>query len=74
MTIMPGFDTVPAPEHPPSEFMAHESECRKVFLPLLEELLDKAAEAGWSRRTVASTLMFLAASQVSASNGNIGRQ
>jgi hypothetical protein len=54
--------------------MAHESECRKVFLPLLEELLDKAAEAGWSRRTVASTLMFLAASQVSASNGNVGRQ
>jgi hypothetical protein len=63
MTIMPGFDTVPAPEHPPNEFMAHESECRKVFLPLLEELLDKA-----------STLMFLAASQVSASNGNVGRQ
>lgn len=74
MTIMPGFDTVPAPEHPPSEFMAHESECRKVFLPLLEALLDKAAEAGWSRRTVASTLMFLAASQVSAPNGNVGRQ
>jgi len=32
----------------------------------MSELLDAAASAGWERRTVASTLMFLAAQYVSA--------
>jgi hypothetical protein len=59
-------DHVPPPTQPASAFLAHETECRKVFLPLLEDLLDRAEQAGWDRRTVASTLMFLSAKQVSA--------
>jgi hypothetical protein len=36
--------------------------------PLLTGLLDRAESAGWNRRTAASTLMFLAAQQVSAAS------
>ncbi len=69
MTTMPGFDDVPAPRHPPGEFLAHDSEARAVLAPLFDALLDRLVEAGWDRRTVASALMFHAAAQVSAGNG-----
>ncbi|BCM18607.1 hypothetical protein [Mesorhizobium sp. J8] len=66
MNMMSGNGSIPAPTHPASEFLAYEAECRSALKPLLAGLLDAAEAAGWSRRTVASTLMFLAAQQVSA--------
>ncbi|RUV81829.1 hypothetical protein EOA75_31170 [Mesorhizobium sp. M1A.F.Ca.IN.022.07.1.1] len=66
MDVMSGTGPVPAPEHVPSEFLAYEAECRTALQPLLAGLLDAAEAAGWRRRTAASTLMFLAAQQVSA--------
>ena len=66
MDMMSGNGSIPAPTHPASEFLAYEAECRRALKPLLAGLLDAAEAAGWSRRTVASTLMFLAAQQVSA--------
>ncbi|MBZ9761476.1 hypothetical protein LB553_11395 [Mesorhizobium sp. CA8] len=66
MDMMSGNGSVPAPTHPASEFLAYETECRSALKPLLTRLLDTAESAGWNRRTVASTLMFLAAQQVSA--------
>jgi hypothetical protein len=65
MNMMPNLDAVPAPTHAPKEFLAYEEECRTVLRPLLSGLLDAAERAGWNRRTVASTLMFLAAQNVS---------
>lgn len=59
--------SVPAPTHTASEFLAYEAECRNALKPLLTSLLDLAESVGWNRRTVASTLMFLAAQHVSAS-------
>jgi hypothetical protein len=47
----------------------HESECRSVLQPLMTGLLDMAESAGWNRRTVAATLMFLAAQQISTTAG-----
>ena len=66
MNMMRGIGSVPSPTHPANEFLAHETECREVLKPLLDGLLDIAESAGWSRRTAASTLMFLAAQHVSA--------
>jgi hypothetical protein len=66
MNMMSGDGSIPAPTHPASEFLAYEAECRSALKPLLAGLLDAAEAAGWNRRTVASTLMFLAAQQVSA--------
>jgi len=60
---------VPAPTHSTREFLAYETECRNILKPFLNGLLDRAVSAGWSRRTVASSLMFLAAQQVSAASG-----
>jgi len=57
---------VPGPTHPASEFLAYEAECRNTLKPLLAGLLDTSESVGWNRRTVASTLMFLAAQHVSA--------
>ena len=68
MNMMSGDGSIPAPTHPASEFLAHEAECRSTLKPLLASLLDAAEAAGWNRRTVASTLMFLAAQQVSATS------
>jgi hypothetical protein len=65
MNMMSGDGSIPAPTHPASEFLAYEAECRSALKPLLAGLLDAAEAAGWNRRTVASTLMFLAAQQVS---------
>ncbi|RVD56047.1 hypothetical protein EN828_23220 [Mesorhizobium sp. M2D.F.Ca.ET.185.01.1.1] len=65
MNMMSGDGSIPAPTHPASEFLAYEGECRSALKPLLAGLLDAAESAGWNRRTVASTLMFLAAQQVS---------
>jgi hypothetical protein len=61
-----GFESVPAPTHPSSEFIAYEAECREALQPLVAHLLEMAESAGWNRRIAASTLMFLAAQQVSA--------
>lgn len=65
MKKMTGADAVQSPTHLASEFLAYEAECRSVFKPMLENLLDMAETAGWDRRTAASTLMFLAAQQIS---------
>jgi hypothetical protein len=70
MDMMMKGETVPAPTHPATEFLAHEAECRSVLKPLLAGLLDAAESAGWNRRTAASTLMFLAAKQVSATEAS----
>ncbi|CDX24499.1 conserved hypothetical protein [Mesorhizobium sp. ORS 3324] len=72
MDVMSGTGPVPAPTHAPSEFLAYEEECRNALRPQLTGLLDAAESAGWSRRTAASTLMFLAAQQVSATAGTKG--
>ncbi|AZO15607.1 MULTISPECIES: hypothetical protein [unclassified Mesorhizobium] len=66
MNMMSADGSIPTPTHPASEFLAYEAECRSALKPLLAGLLDAAEAAGWNRRTVASTLMFLAAQQVSA--------
>ncbi|MER8752896.1 hypothetical protein NKH57_27235 [Mesorhizobium sp. M1050] len=66
MDAMAGLGSVPAPTHQAKEFLAYETECRSALQPLLAGLLDMAEAAGWNRRTAASTLMFLAAQQVSA--------
>jgi hypothetical protein len=66
MDMTTGNGSIPAPTHPASEFLAYEAECRSALKPLLAGLLDAAEAAGWNRRTAASTLMFLAAQQVSA--------
>lgn len=66
MNMMSADGSIPAPTYPASEFLAYEAECRSALKPLLAGLLDAAEAAGWNRRTVASTLMFLAAQQVSA--------
>lgn len=63
-----GTASVPAPTRSLTEFIAYETECRGALKPLLASLLDKAESAGWDRRTVASTLMFLAAQHVSATS------
>jgi len=66
MDKMTGMGSVPPPTHSPNGFLAYETECRHALKPLLTGLLDMAVSAGWNRRTAASTLMFLAAQQVSA--------
>ena len=66
MDTTTGIGTVPAPTHKTNEFFAYEKECKAALAPLLAGLIDMAEAAGWSRRTVASTLMFLAAQQVSS--------
>lgn len=66
MTMMSSIGTVAPPTHRPTDFLAYETECRSALKPLLAGLLDMAESAGWSRRTAASTLMFLAAQHLSA--------
>jgi hypothetical protein len=66
MSLMPDFDHVPVPHHPPSEFLSHDAEARTALAPLIETLLDRLVMAGWDGRTAASALMFHAAAQVSA--------
>lgn len=68
MNKMTDIGSVAAPTHSPSEFLAYETECRSALKPLLTGLLDMAVSAGWNRRTAASTLMFLAAQQVSSAS------
>ena len=68
MDTMSGDGSIPSPTHTASEFLAYETECRAALNPLLTGLLEKAESAGWNRRTVASTLMFLAAQHVSAAS------
>jgi hypothetical protein len=58
---------VPSPRNQASEFLAYEAECRDVLRPVIDGMVEMAEKAGWSRRTVASALMFLAAQHVSAS-------
>ena len=68
MNAMTDTGSIPKPTHAPSEFLAYETECRSVLKPLLTGLLDMAESAGWNRRTAASTLMFLAAQNVSTAS------
>jgi hypothetical protein len=68
MNKMTDTGSIPAPTHAPGEFLAYETECRSALKPLMSGLLDMAVSAGWNRRTAASTLMFLAAQQVSAAS------
>lgn len=60
-----GTGLVPAPTHRANDFFAYEKECKAALAPVLADLIDIAEAAGWNRRTVASTLMFLAAQHVS---------
>ena len=64
-----GIGMVRAPTHTPKEFLAYESECRRVLKPAMTGLIDMAEAAGWNRRTVMSTLMFLAAQELSSTSG-----
>ncbi|BCH21550.1 hypothetical protein MesoLjLb_13350 [Mesorhizobium sp. L-8-3] len=73
MNVMPSINTVAPPIHPASDFLAHEKECRDAMRPWIESLLDRAEAAGWQRRTVASTLMFLSAQQVSTAGASSDR-
>lgn len=68
MMIMPIFERVPPPNHPPAELLDHEAECRTVLAPLVDGILDRAEAAGWSRHTAATAMMFLAAAQAAAAN------
>jgi hypothetical protein len=65
MNMMPIIGSIAAPTNKANDFMAYENECRDVLRPWLKSLMDSAASAGWDRHTVASTLMFLAAQNVS---------
>lgn len=67
MNLIATVGTIPSPTRPPDEFLAYEGECRTALKPALDGILDLAISAGWNRRTAASTLMFLAAQHVSAS-------
>jgi len=73
MNMMTNVGTVPSPTHSAKEFLAHDAECRTALKPLLDGLIDMAESAGWSRRTAASTLMFLAAQHVSVSSETSAR-
>lgn len=66
MNAMSGIGMLAKPTHPPSDVLAHQSECRDILRPWVKGLVDMAESAGWNRRTAASTLMFLAAHHVSA--------
>ena len=61
---------IASPQHPAKEFLAYEMDCREALQPLLMGILDSAEAAGWDRRIATSTVMFLAARQLSASNSN----
>lgn len=65
MNMVPNIGTIAPPNCPPSDFVGHQADCRSTFKPWLEGLLAKAETAGWNRRTVASTLMFLSAQSAS---------
>lgn len=39
----------------------HEAECRQALQPHLEAMIDLAVKAGWDRKTVTYSLMYLAA-------------
>ena len=67
MNVVANVGTVPPPKHQAGEFVAYEAECKDVLRPVLDHTVDTAVKAGWSRRTVASALMLLAAQHVSAS-------
>lgn len=68
MTFMPSFERMPSPNHPPSEPLDHEAECRNALAPLVDDLLVRLEAAGWSRRTAATAMMFLAAAQAAAAS------
>lgn len=73
MNTMADLGPVTARTQQGREFLPYETECRSALKPLVKGLLDMAEAAGWSRRTAASTLMFLAAQQVlEASEGSAG--
>ncbi len=74
MTIMPGFDTLPAPASSPGEFLSHDREARKALEPVFDTLLHRLEKAGWDARVAASALMFHAAARISGMNAARTRQ
>lgn len=66
MNAMSGIGTVASPTRSQTDLPIYEDECRAAMQPWLKRLLDIAEAAGWRRRTVASTLMFLAARELVA--------
>lgn len=74
MSMMPRFDQVPTPNHPPSEFLSHDAEAREVIKPMIDSMLESLMRAGWNPRTAASAMMFHAAARVSSfSTGDASR-
>ncbi|MBX3582253.1 MAG: hypothetical protein KF810_10175 [Rhizobiaceae bacterium] len=65
MNVVANIGAVPSPKHRAGEIADYESECKNVLRPLLDGMIEMAEKAGWRRRTVASSLMFLAAQHVS---------
>ncbi|QDZ02358.1 hypothetical protein FQ775_19345 [Nitratireductor mangrovi] len=61
------------PQYPVEDILAHEKECRIALRPWVKGFLDRAESVGWDRRTVASTLMFLAAQHLSAARDPAGQ-
>jgi len=73
MTFMPFLERVPSPIHPPTDLLDHEAECRSVLAPLVDRLLERVEAAGWSRRTAATAMMFLAAAHCAAASKGASR-
>lgn len=71
--MVANFGAVASPKHSVKEFLDYEMDCREVLMPLLTDILDMAEAAGWERRTATSTLMFLAAQQLSTSSSTRGK-
>ena len=68
MNKMTDIGSVPTPTRSPSEFLAYERGGRGPWRPLQGGRGDGAKSGARSRRTAASTLMFLAAQHVSAAS------
>ncbi|AZO48873.1 MAG: hypothetical protein EOS54_02185 [Mesorhizobium sp.] len=54
------FNVIPPPSHAATD-LNYEAELKVALDPVLDDLLDRTAAAGWDRRKTAYTIMFLAA-------------
>ncbi|RWC97968.1 MAG: hypothetical protein EOS32_01850 [Mesorhizobium sp.] len=59
------FNVIPPPSHAATD-LNYEAELKVALDPVLDDLLDRTAAAGWDRRKAAYTIMFLAARKLSA--------
>lgn len=57
-------DVIPPPSRAAID-LNYEADLKTALDPILSELLDRAEHAGWDRRKVAYTVMFLAARNLS---------